>query len=272
MVFVRWTQFPGSDVVSFNVYRAMIGVEASFIDVSGKSLTLALNGDPSQTINFTTSNPIADINLSLVGGKAYLSDSGTEFIIRSDIREAPGSIEIISGTALVDLGLSPITVTEKSNPVAITNILAAVDPTTQLEFEDKDGSLLDYYSITTINSLSDESNYAPFQQPIAATRSLCVVEGLVANLQGARIPDALVEAVIELPPEVTEPGAHITKDTISTLSGVDGRFQLPILQGALVSIRIPEIGYDQMVEIPLTNFVFLEDLEATTEAKFLGSS
>lgn len=272
MVFIRWTQFPGSDVVSFNVYRAMIGVEANLVDVSGKSLTLALNGDPSQTINFTTADPVADINAVLVGGRAFLADSGTEFLIRSDVREAPGSIEIISGTALGDLGLSAITVTEKSDPKILTNVLAAVDPTTQLEVEDKDGSLLDYYSITTVDSLANESNFAPFQQPLAATGDLCVIEGLVANLQGARIPDALVEALIELPPEVTEPGAHITEDPITTLTGVDGRFQLPLLQGALVSIKIDAIGYDQMVEIPLLNFEFLENLPLTTEAKFLGDN
>jgi hypothetical protein len=256
---LRWSRFPESDIVSYKLWRAIIGFEAPMVNVIGKTLQLKLNGNSLQTITFSTSDNVADINLVLNGGKAYLSQGGTHFIVRSDLRIAPGSIEIVGGTALTDLGLTAKLITEKSDGVHIASVVANPVLTTVEQYVDNDGILDDYYAISSINSLSVESLKTPWAQPINTAGPICVLEGVICNLQGVRIPDVQIIATLQTPPKDLSL-AYITKTPITVISGIDGRFSLPLLQSALVKLEIPAIGYTRMVTVPDQSYIFIKDL------------
>ena len=258
MITLRWATFPESDTVSYNVWRSIIGFSAPLVDLTGLSLHIRINGGDVQYFNFTGPMVVEAINSVIEDGKAYFAQNG-RFIIRSNVRKAPGSVEIVGGTALGILNLVPKLITEKSDPELIASITANPDPTTMEVFYDHDGAIEDYYSISTINSISSESMRSPWAQPIQTAGPVCVLEGVIADLQGVRIPDAEIIATIQTPPKKLTM-AYITKEPIITRSGPDGRFSLPLLQCALVKLEIPAIGYMQMVTIPERSYILIQDL------------
>lgn len=269
MISLKWAQYPEADVASFKVYRSIIGFRAPLATgLNTKTLQLKLNGGALQTITFDTGSVVDKINSTLTGGRAYLSDSGTEFLLRSDVRQSPGSVEIVGGTALVDLGLTARVITEKSEDELIATVTAPVDPEALVEFEDPDGTLSDYYALTTVDSMANESSKTNYRQPVTATGPLCVIEGTIINLQGVRMVDAEVTAFLQFPPEDDTMNVGITKDPIKTLSGPDGRFSLPLLQKALVRIEIPAISYTQYITVPEKAYALLNEIPVDLDYQY----
>lgn len=260
MITLKWSKFPGSDVASYRIFRAMIGFKAPIVNISGKDIVLRMNGNTPQTIAFNAMTIVDTINSVLIGGTAYTSNDGLSFFVRSNVRIAPGSVEIVGGAALADLGLTPVLITEKSDGQLIDTKVASVVVNAVETYVDEDGVLDDFYSVSTVSAMSVESLKTPWQQPIQSAGPICVIEGVIADLQGVRIADCEVRAEIVVPPESLSI-AYITKDPITTISATDGRFSLPLLQGALVKLEIPEIGYSQMVTVPALSYVFLKDLK-----------
>ena len=259
MITLKWARFPESDVVSYKVFRSIIGFSAPIMSLTGKTLVLKVNGSTNQTFTFSASPIVNTINATIVNGRAFLSDSGTRFIVRSNVRVSPGSVEIISGTALADLGLTPHLITERSESELLATVMANVIPTATEQYPDPDGVLDDFYAISSVSSLAIESLKTPWRQPIQTAGPLCVVEGTIADLQGVRIPDAEIIATLQVPPKSLT-NTYITKDAIRTLSGPDGRFSLPLLQCALVKLEVPLLGYMKMVTIPKQSYIFIKDL------------
>jgi len=259
MIILRWSRFPESDVASYRVYRSMIGFKAPLADLTGKDLVLKLNGGLPQHFEFTGPIIVEAINSVILGGKASYCANGTHFILRSNLRQAPGSIEIVSGSALSVLGLNVGLITERSDAELIGEMVANTFPTTLEEFSDPDGSLQDFYAVSSVNQASVESLKTPWQQPITTTGPLCVIEGVISDLQGVRIPDAEIIATIQAPPERLRM-TYITKEPVCTQSSPDGRFSLPLLQGALVKLEIPQIGFSRMVTIPCQSYVLIQDI------------
>ena len=259
MITLKWSRFPESYITSYNVYRAIIGFKAPIVNIVGKTLILRMNGGTPQTIMFNTMSIVDTINSVLNGGKAYPSQDGFNFYVRSIIRQAPGSVEIMGGSALMDLGLSAKLITEKSDAMIIANPLANVNPNAAETFTDPDGVFEDFYAIASISPTSIESLKTPWQQPIQSAGPICVVEGLITDVQGVRIPDCEIIANLVVPPKNLQM-AYITKEPVRTLTSVDGRFSLPLLQGALVKFEVPSIGYSQMVTIPSKSYIFMKDL------------
>jgi len=273
MLILRWSPFPESQVDYYKVYRSIIGfsaVKADPADVSGKTLILKMNGGPEQTITFSgTASVVEQINDVLVGGMAYASSDTTLFLVRSDIREAPGSVQIVGGTSLPELGLSPITITEKSDSQYLASVDALADPNCPVEYIDHDGTPSDYYAITTVNNAGTESAKTAWKKATQFTGPVCVIEGIVVDLQGVRIPDAKVTAkLVKFPhlPEGTVVG--VTTEPVETLSGTDGRFSLAVLQGALVLLEVPAIGYSRNIYVPQKNYEFLTDLSVDLDYRY----
>lgn len=259
MITLRWSQFPESDVASFKIYRSIIGFRGILAPVSGKTLQLKLNGGSTQTFTFDSGSVVDKINSTITGGRAYLASNGTDFFVRSDIRQSPGSVEIVGGTALADLGLTARVILEKTEDEFIASVLAAEDPSEVLEYVDEDGVLLDFYAITTVDSLNNESAKTSYRQPITSSGNVCVLEGIVIDLQGVRVADAEVIATLQTPPN-TSGIASILKEPVKTLTGPDGRYSLVILQNALVRIDIPALAETKMITVPEKAYVFLNDL------------
>jgi len=267
LIILRWSQLPEADVASYNVFRSIIGFCTALVPlatVDGKTLEIKLNDGPLLTITFDAVTPIVDVINAIIegeGGKAFLTDDTLNFCLRSDIRCGPdGKVEIVGGTALGDLSLVPKIITELSDVVKIGNVAAPVDPLELVEFIDPDGVFGDFYALTTISSLGQESLKTEFRQPIQASGPLCIIEGVVVNLQGARIPDIEIQAEIQIPPEATTEVNTITKDTITVLTDPSGRFRLALLQDALVEFKIPSLNFSRMITVPNKSFVFINTL------------
>lgn len=268
MIVLRWAPFPEADVASYNLCRSIVGflgnVPDPLIDLDGLTLELKFNDGPSQVISFNGVDPIVDqINDVIVGNQGMAFNSTldpTNFIVRSDIREAPGKVEIVGGTSLALLGLTARIILEKSEEVLIANVAALVDPTAVVSFEDPDGVPEDYYRLSTIDSNATESTKTEYKQAISFSGAICVIEGIVTDLQGARLCDVEVEAKIILMPQCPEPPAFVSKDIIKSITGTDGRFSLPLLQGATVNISIPQIGLSKNICVPMQAFEFLKDI------------
>jgi hypothetical protein len=276
MITLRWSPFPGADVASYRVYRYMIGFTgtlAALVDIDGETLELAFNGGATQIVTFDAVTPIVDaINAVVVGngGEAFASENDpAKFIVRSTIQSGPsGSVEIVGGTALPDLGLTAKLVTEQSDEELIASILALPDPNDVVSFDDLDGSVEDYYKISTVDSLGAESQKTEFKQAVSFTGAICVIEGIVTDLQGARKPDAEVCAKIISRPQSVETASLICKDEVCTVTDASGRFSLAVLQGAVIEFTIPAAGVSQTIEVPESAFVFLTDLDQTIKYRY----
>lgn len=262
---LRWAPFPGASVSYYKVYRSMLGfrgVDVPPSTVAGKTLQLRFNSGALQTVTFDGTMPVVDkINSTLVGGRAYASiTTPSVFYVRNDLRSAPATIQITGGTALSDLGITPRTIYEKSEDELIATIPANPDPEAFIEYEDPDGVCQDWYAVSTVSGSGAESAKTPYRQPMTFTGELCVIEGIVTNLQGARIPDAEVSAILVKYPQEIHKSPNITLEPITTLTGQDGRFSLALLQGALVKIEIPAVGFCRNITVPNKPCEFLTDI------------
>ena len=260
-------------MVSYKVYRSMIGFRGAVLSpssVNGLTMQLKMNGGATQTAVFDGVTPVVDrINAVLQGGNAYLSVSNPAyFYLRSDIRTAPGAIVIVGGTVLASMGITPRTITEKSEDELIATVPANPNPDVLMECVDPDGSCEDWYAISTVSSSGDETSKTPYKQPISYTGRLCVLEGIVTTLQGVRVADAEVTATLVKYPQAIHKAPQITLDPITTLTGSDGRFSLALLQGALVQIDIPAVGFSRNVTVPCKPCEFLTDLQVDLDYRY----
>ena len=271
-IVLRWLPFPGADVASYKVFRSIIGFHpplVSLATIDGKTMDLKFDGGATQTVTFDSTTPIVDkINAEVTGGAAFLADDGISFFVRSDTREDPGSVEIVGGTALADFGETARVITEQSEEEQIAAIPALANEEEVVGFEDPDGVPQDYYRIVTVDSLGTDSLPTPYKQATSFSGAVCVIEGIIQDLQGVRIPDAEVIAKIVQFPRSQTTATHITKTEIKTLSGEDGRFSLALLQGAAVQICIAAIGMDRYILVPETPFEFLTNILQNTDYQY----
>lgn len=275
MIILKWTQLPEADVASYNVYRSIIGFCSPVVPLAtldGTTLELKLNGGPLLTVTFDDTTPIVDAINAVIegnGGKAYLNADGLGFCVRSDIRCGPdGSVEIVGGTSLGDLGQTARVITDRSEDELIGSVTAPSDPLCPVEFIDPDGVLGDYYALTTLNSSAQESLKTEYVQPVQTSGPLCIIEGVVVDLQGVRQPDVTIQAKIIIPPECTTAVNTITTDMISVLTDSCGRFRLALLQDTLVEFTIPSLDVSRNIRVPNKSFVFINDLIEDLDYRF----
>ena len=273
MITLRWAPYPGTDVASYKLYRSMIGFKIPQIDpaiVAGKTLIMTVNSTANQTVSFSgTSSVLDQINAQTTGVTGYASVVDASYAyIRDDVRNSPGFITIVGGTALTDLGLSIGTISAKSSDELIATVPANPDQTVALEYADPDGVCQDWYSISSVNSLGDESSKSPAKQPITHSGNLCVIEGIVTDLQGVRIPNTEVVATLVKFPHASELASQITLEPIKTYTGSDGRFSLALLQGALVQLDIEALGYSHNITVPAKAYEFITEMPFDTDYQY----
>ena len=273
MINLRWAPFPDADVASYKVFRSMIGFRAKVVapaTLSGKTLILKMNGGSSQTITFSgTSSAVDQITAALTGGKAFLSNAdSTWFFVRSNIRSAPGSVQIVGGTALADLQLIARTITEKSEDLQVATVAALEDPMEMVEWADVDGVPEDFYAIVSTDSFGNDSLKTSYRQAIAYTGAICVLEGIVTDLQGVRFPDAEISIQLIRYPQAIGKVPQITRQKLTFLTGSDGRFSIPVLQGALVQFEIKEVEFSREIEVPFKAYEFLTDIQVDLDYRY----
>ena len=264
MISLRWGVYDQADVISFKIYRSMIGFSLPKSGPIGKTIQLKINNQTLQTFTLGMDN-LAMVNQTIKGGRAFLSHDGLTVLVRSDLRENPGFIQIVGGTALADLGQQPRIIGQQSEDSLIGTIVSINSP--QYEYCDPDGVCQDYYRISTTSSSGDESRKSSYKQPVSLSGPICVIEGVLTNIQGARVTDVDISIKVELPPE--KMGETVmTNEPVVVQSGTDGRFSIPVLQGAVVRIEIPSIGMSQSIKVPELPYANLNDIMVDTSSKF----
>lgn len=269
---LKWVPLPEADIQNSKIHRSMIGFktpyEAPFGLIAGEDIVLKINNQDTQTITFPGDFGIDGIviflNANLVGARAYKSSYDNSLIVRSNLREAPGFIQVIGGSALSKLGQDPRIISEKSEVEIITTV-----PGAESVYADLDGVIQDYYAISTVDNFGNESKRCTLAQAVGFATPICVVEGKVIDLQGQRIPDVVVTAKIVTRPQITSGHSAIIKDELSVLTGEDGRFSLPLLQLSQVIFSINETRISDPIEIPEQDFVYFDDLPIYEDYRFI---
>lgn len=255
----------GADISRYAIYRSIIGFEATlpaFDTLGGKTLEIAVNLGATQVITFDGVSPVMEQLATIKGGYSVLSKlNATRVIFRVDDGSVPGVVQIIGGTAMADFGLTAHTISNQSDSYLIAYVnAAATDDTQGVEYCDVDGTIYDSYRVCTINMADELSKPTAYVVPSETTGKVCWVYGLVSNAAGVRIPDAEVTVrILEYPQSVVAP-SFINSDAISTYTGGNGRFEIAVIQGALVEISIPSIYFNRKVRIPDQNRAAISDL------------
>ena len=159
---IQWGQIKGADVTAYRLYRSIIGFEATNAQgpaIDGLTLELNMNGTGIQTFTFNdTDDAVTTISETIQGGTAGLSFAKMDiFLVRTNIRDENGSVEIVGGTALNALNLTPRVITELSEDQVLDTIAAPADPSQIVGYTDQDGVIQDWYAVSTIASTGAES-------------------------------------------------------------------------------------------------------------------
>jgi len=271
MIYLRWNLLPESDVANFRIFKSVVGVRLPLLtpaSLAAKALLLKVDGGATQTINFDGVTPLVDrLNAVLVGAAAFTSRASPQhFYIRSNNRST-GSIQILPSSGQVALGTTPRLISEKSESFLIGTV-AALPGAENFEFPDPDGTPHDWYSLTTVDRLTYESDKAAFKQAIAFTGNVCVLEGIVVDLRGARLADAEVKATLILYPPSSIQSTQVSTEPVTTLSGPDGRYSLILLQGTTVQLEINSVGFNRNIDVPEKPYAFVSDLMADLDYRF----
>lgn len=258
MITLRWSLFMEQEIPVdyYNVFRSMIGFVFPISAIgSGATLNIKANGGANQLLTLPALNSVDYLNSVLVNAYASESFDGLSVYIRSTVGCYPGSIEILENT----LGLTPRLITERSESELIGIVTADNTDGAVETFIDNNGNYQDFYAVSSVGMNAIESKKTSWRQPLPAQGPLCVVEGTVINLQGIAIADIDVVATLHETPKARSL-SYITREPISTKTSPEGRFSLPLVQGALVKLEIPAVGYSQMVTIPCRSYIFLQEL------------
>lgn len=271
---LNFVPYTGAEVSKYGIYRSIVGFEGNVVAPSaltGLTLELATNLGPTQTAHFTGSETlVAQINKTIAGGQAVASKiDPTRFIFRVDPASAPGAVQVVGGTALSLLGVAPRLITKESEHRLIKAITAKTDDDINgIEFCDPDGGLTDSYQLTTFDLDGVESDFTHYTSAQSSTGRLCNIYGTVSSVQGVRIPDAEVTVRTLGYAQSVVPSVFLDKETITVMTGADGKFKLWAVQGALVEINIDAIPLNRKVRVPDLPRVALTDLLVDRSYRF----
>jgi hypothetical protein len=127
---------------------------------------------------------------------------------------------------------------------------------------DPDGSPSDWYRMTSIKA-SVESIPTLDMQALLTPESLCVVTGRVIDPQNRPVIDA--DVCIQIMPEgISSDNSGIIGAKFKLQTDLYGRFAIPLIQGQTALFKIKAIGYNQVVFIPLVDYVLFSDLVPVT--------
>lgn len=263
---LQWLPASTTDIQTYNVYRSFIGFLANNAipsDVAGKTLKLKLNGGTVQTVTFNGAEPITlQLTNGFRGGYAYTSSHDAESLVfRSKIKKAPGSVEIIGGTALAALGLVARLIEEKSEDILVAEIpYEELDEDEMVMFDDADGVKEDWYALSTVDDDDNESEKTDYRAAITVTEPVCVIEGRAVNVQGTPASDIEVTVSIGQTTLLTGTTTYAGPPSVTARTGPDGRFSLTLLRGAIAKVHIPDLGLTREFLVPNEPYAFLSEL------------
>lgn len=164
MITLRWNSTAGADIVSYKVYRSIVGFRSPVLSpsaLSGLTLSLDVNGSLFTVTFDGVSSAVANINAVAISGSAVVSQVDENFFIFR-ASQSDSIVKITGGTALSLLGLSVRDISEKSESFLIGSVTDAGEEA--LSFVDRDGCCRDWYAVSTVDSFNVESSKSSFVQ------------------------------------------------------------------------------------------------------------
>lgn len=95
---------------------------------------------------------------------------------------------------------------------------------------------------------SQPGGSAPVIPPPSAS-DLCVIYGTLKDVSGAVVPGGTITFVARVPQVV---GSQLTKTKVTATAGVDGQWNVELIQGAIADISSPEAGISDRRTVPYT--------------------
>ena len=252
MITLKWSVNTASSAIAYKIYKSFIGFDVNKISLPQKTLVLSIDGAQEICIVFDEGD-VAE-KLKTIPG-LFVTQLYDQWRVK-----AKKSIKIISGTSLTALKLSKGLIEEKSLKLLVATVYRVDMNRSEYEFKDEFGAYDDFYGISSIYQNGTESNMCPMRQGVSSTGPICVVEGLVSDVQGSRVQDIEVIAKIHRYPDLLNK-TLITKAPIKVYTHSDGKYTLPLLQGAIVKIEIPSLGLGRTIEVPKATSAQLADLD-----------
>ncbi|RLD04069.1 MAG: hypothetical protein DRI65_11480, partial [Chloroflexota bacterium] len=266
-VVVKWDDLSGIPVLDYKVYRSIIGFEVAagpYGFYAGDVFIFEIAEFGTQYINFiadfnTTEELCNYINSIALGATAIPNTTDDGFIFRTDRQSELEHLEIYPCSVAYRWGQEARTINYKQEilPVGNTDPITGINNT--FEYTDGNGSMYDWYAVSSVSMNSVESALSELVQPSAAIGDISYIHGMLIDLQGVPAVDAKVSAQILQPPETLGSHSVVTTKQVYTLSREDGTFTLPILQGTTVYFLINEVRVSDSVVIPLTSHVYWDD-------------
>lgn len=267
---LRWCLLDDFEVDSFQIYKSFIGFittnEAPFGLTKGSTLKIKANDQKIQKVvfkeDYTAGELVNYLNDRLEGVTVSKKSDTNQLVFRSDRVGEGAFIEVFGGSALDEMGIEKGTYSENSDFSLYTTVANDI-----FEYEDADGDLNDSYYIA---SIYDDQIYkrSAVMKPTKFTGNICVIEGFLYGANGVRVQDVEVTARVVVPPERFPPGGYIIEEEISYRSDENGRFSLPVLQGAKILFEVNKARISDPVEVPKQNYVFFDKLDIYSDYKF----
>ena len=138
----------------------------------------------------------------------------------------------------------------------------------ELHYIHETGNLSDYYGISTVDSIGNESRVTSLKSATSFVPPLCHIKGKIINLQGARRVDQRVVARLVTSPLSVSVHSSVSTKEVSVLTGEDGKFSLPVIQGAEIILLINDTQISDPIKVPNQPSVAFDSLDIFPEYKF----
>jgi phage tail sheath protein FI len=190
----------GPATITWDAARAVrAGSGLSITDINGETIVLAFDGGDQQTVTFTATHvgdpdgAAAEINEQIVGGAAIVNAG--EIDLYSDTYGTDSSVQVVSGTALTELGHTAGTTTEATSDVANIDTVTALEVEDRVENDSTAEVTVNADGTFTISSPSTgTSSELDFQSGTALTVLGLSVEVINGTAAGATYNTLKVEA------------------------------------------------------------------------------
>lgn len=268
MIAFNWDTFNNANCESYNVYRAITGIVVNPASLTpGDVLTFSATSVTIQNITFSAvdvSSIVSIFNASSVGALATASNDGTKVFLRATARRSP-RFRVYACTFATHASQAPRIIVPNLEWMPINNTVRTMD-IFSYSYIDLDGYLLDSYRVSSITS-SVESFPSNLTAPIIGSASLCVVEGRLSDAQNRPLVGAKIKVRISTPMERVQ-FQGVDGVLLEAKTDAYGRFSIPLTRCKVYLFQIPDVGYNESVEIPDVASINFLRLRPTTEDQY----
>lgn len=271
MIHVKWTAFDDATCDQFNIYRSIPGFTITFpqTSIAGTELRLQVTSPDTQIIPITSNvaaDVVNDINSVIKGAMALLSDDGNHVFVRATATKNI-RVKLLSCTFATAAGITPRIILPESEWEQIASV-ARIPNEVSYDYEDPDGQFSDSYRVTSVIAMV-ESLPSLIKRPSLPSPAVCAIEGRALSIHGTPLANSLVRAKPYIMADF-EDSAFLPPQNqfLTTRTDVYGRFSINLLQTHVYLLEIPSVGYNDIIEVPASDWGRVVTLTATSKHWF----